>query len=237
MFKFQIPNSKFQIYNIQKIIYLRSFSCKLLDWDLHIVWNLLIVHCVLTYLTFSSVLVDNGYCQDGLKDIKPPVFFPPNFWPWIILGILLLIGLVVLFIKFLINRLKKEKEFPLEPPKPPHQLALEALEALKSKNYPLLGRIKEYYSELSDIVRHYIEARFNIRAPEMTTEEFFYSLRNSADLSGTQKNLLKEFLSQCDMVKFAKYGPTEKEIDNSFNSARHFIEETKQVQVVEKVQK
>ena len=67
-----------------------------------------------------------------------------------------------------------------------------------------------------------------MKAPEMTTEEFLFSLKNSGGLSITHKNLLKEFLNLCDAVKFAKYGPTEKEISQSFDIAKAFIDETKQ---------
>jgi hypothetical protein len=163
---------------------------------------------------------------EDIKDIKPPVYFPANFSPLIIIGILILLVALVWLISILIKRFSQRKE-NITPQKPAHQIAYEALQDLRRKNLPYTGRIKEYYSELSDIVRRYIEARFNIRAAEMTTEEFLFSLRDSDDLTGAQKNLLKEFLTQCDMVKFAKYGPLEKEIEDSFLAAKRFVSETK----------
>ena len=87
--------------------------------------------------------------------------------------------------------------------------------------------IKEIYIELSDIVRHYLENRFILRAPEMTTEEFLDKLKDTDMLSYDQKILLKDFLFHCDLVKFARYGPTEKEIDSSFKSAENLVDQTK----------
>jgi len=92
---------------------------------------------------------------------------------------------------------------------------------------PGKGEIKKYYYILSDILRKYIEDRFNIKAPEMTTPEFLVYLKDSKELSAQQKEILKDFLVHCDMVKFAKYGPSAKEIDESFDIVIKFVNETK----------
>ena len=102
------------------------------------------------------------------------------------------------------------------------------MKSLLSKKFPQQGKVKEYYFELSNIARHYIENRFRLKAPEMTTEEFLFSLRESAILSGTHKNLLKKFLNLCDIVKFAKYAPNEEAIEKSFGAAKKFVDETKE---------
>ena len=81
--------------------------------------------------------------------------------------------------------------------------------------------------ELSDIVRRYLENRFNLRAPEMTTEEFLNGVKDNKALSYEHKSLLREFLLHCDLVKFAKYEPPEKEADLSFKSAKELIDQTK----------
>jgi len=80
---------------------------------------------------------------------------------------------------------------------------------------------------VSDITRLYMENRFNIHAPHMTTEEFLYYLGVSGHLNDTQKSSLKDFLNSCDMVKFAKYAPTIKEALNNFGCAQKLIDETK----------
>jgi hypothetical protein len=94
--------------------------------------------------------------------------------------------------------------------KKPHEIALEKLDALMKKGLFGKGMIKEFYVELTDILRRYIESRFELKAPEMTTEEFLANIRDFSDLKYEHKNLLREFLQQADLVKFAKYGPSER---------------------------
>ena len=125
--------------------------------------------------------------------------------------------------------MKKKTESSFIPREAADKIAYQALERLKAKDLPRFGKIKEYYIELSDIVRRYMENRFSFRAPEMTTEEFLYFLRESDRLKGAHKNLLKQFLNHCDLVKFAKYGPTGQEIDGSFNFAKKLVDETKDI--------
>jgi len=123
------------------------------------------------------------------------------------------------------NRKKERKE--TDKLKTAYDIAYEELDKLKKMDLPNHGRIKEYYVILSDITRHYLENRFNFRAPEMTTEEFLESVKKAPQLTVEHKKVLKEFLSQCDMVKFAKYGPTPIEILDSFKSAEALVDGTK----------
>ena len=71
-----------------------------------------------------------------------------------------------------------------------------------------------------------MENRFDLRAPEMTTDEFLATLRSSKSLSTTQKSLVRDFLSHCDMVKFAKYLPPNTEAETSYESAKRLVDET-----------
>jgi hypothetical protein len=91
------------------------------------------------------------------------------------------------------------------------------------------GQIKEYYYRLSNIVRHYIENRFKLMAPERTTEEFLAEMMVTGKLTEDHKELVGNFLEHCDMVKFAAYGPDSREIENSFNSAKKLVDETREV--------
>lgn len=163
---------------------------------------------------------------DDIRDIKPPVYFPTNYLLFIIIGIIVVLAAIVFLGLFLKKTREKRCKKPLPPEKTAHQIARESLAALSSENLPEAGRIKEYYFRLSDIIRRYIEDRFMIKAPEMTTEEFLFSLGDATWFSAGHKDLLKEFLNLCDIVKFAKYGPTRKEIDASFSVADRFVEET-----------
>lgn len=168
-------------------------------------------------ITVESVL-PAGRLSD-IKDIKGPLHFFEIRWI-IITGILLI--LVSCAAIFIIYRVTK-RAFP---PKLPHESALEELEAIKGE-FAHTKNIKEYYVGISDCVRRYIERVFKVKAPEMTTEEFLDSLKDSKDLAIHHKDLLKEFLSACDLVKFAKYDPGREETEAVLTTAKGFIEETK----------
>lgn len=169
----------------------------------------------------KSVLNDEAA---DIRDIKGPVNLPRRMNPYVIASVIagiLIIGLLW----FLITKRKKKKK--IIPTRPAHEIAFERLRALKSKDYIGQGRIKIFYGELSLIVRHYLEDRFALRAPEMTTEEFLAMLKGAGQLSRGHKGLLRDFLFHCDLVKFAKYGPTENEIDKNLISAENLVEQTK----------
>lgn len=173
--------------------------------------------------------MDSTTLAEGLKDIKGPVSFPTNHFFLTVIVVVCLAALIFLIIFFLKRYLNKKTELSSIPREPADQIAYQALKRLKAKDLPRFGKIKEYYIELSDIVRRYMENRFSFRAPEMTTEEFLYFLRGSDRLEGAHKNLLKQFLNHCDLVKFARYGPTRGEIDDSFNFAKKLVDETKDI--------
>lgn len=163
--------------------------------------------------------------QTDIYDIKPPRSLPSR-WGLILIVAGVLISICVAVILFFIMRKKSAGE-PIIPPKPAHEIAYKALDALEAHDLISQGLIKEFFSELSLIVRHYVEDRFDIRAPEMTTEEFLESVKASDELRSEQKKVLREFLEQSDMVKFAKYGPAPEEIKMNFAAARRFIDETR----------
>ncbi|MDQ6631578.1 MAG: hypothetical protein M3Y82_07445, partial [Verrucomicrobiota bacterium] len=79
---------------------------------------------------------------------------------------------------------------------------------------------------VSDTIRVYLEERFAFHAPERTTEEFLYELKSTDLLTDDQKKSLGEFLSRCDLIKFAKYDPTETELEDLHQSAMSLVEET-----------
>ncbi|MHC4326209.1 MAG: hypothetical protein ACYSUX_18215 [Planctomycetota bacterium] len=111
--------------------------------------------------------------------------------------------------------------------KPAHELAYERLRVLVNEDLVGAGRIKEFYERISDILRHYIEHRFSLRAPERTTEEFLAELANTEVLPAFEKQRLGEFLQHCDLVKFAKHNPTTEQIQETFDLVKDFIEKTK----------
>ena len=98
------------------------------------------------------------------------------------------------------------------------------------------GQAKLFYLRVSAILRHYIENRFGLRAPERTTEEFLSDLQTNHILLPRQKDLLKRFLEHCDMVKFAEYQPNREEVDDTLNTCAQFIAETRQQDTPEEAQ-
>ncbi len=168
-------------------------------------------------ITVESILTRSGGVKD-IKDIKGPLYFFELNW-FLVLGAAVFI---LCALSFIIYR-RKRKALPA---KLPHESALEELESIKAI-FSQSGDVKEYYVGISDCVRRYIERAFSAKAPEMTTEEFLNSLKDSAILGFSHKDLLKGFLNACDLVKFAKYAPTRTEIDSVFLTAKKFIEETK----------
>ncbi|MEN8263558.1 MAG: BatD family protein [Nitrospirota bacterium] len=170
----------------------------------------------------------NGEAEtEEIRDIKGPLSAYNVRLLYIALAVLLAVVIIVAIVMFLKNR-KRTKEI-IVPPRPAHEIAFEAFEELVKKDLLMNGRVNEYYFELSNIIRHYLENRFKLRAPEMTTEEFLSSLRQTDKLEADHKTLLREFMSHCDMVKFAKYLPAENEIESSYESARKLVEQTKEM--------
>ena len=89
-----------------------------------------------------------------------------------------------------------------------------------------LSQPKPFCVLVSDTIRGYLEERFTFHAPERTTEEFLYELKETDRLTRDQKESLGEFLQRCDLVKFAKYEPGEPELRDLHDSALRLVEET-----------
>ena len=174
--------------------------------------------------------------EKDIRDLKGIIVFwyDPMFPVYVLLG-MLIAGIVL----YLLWRRKKRIEALLNEEEllSPDERAYRLLSRLKAEDLPSKGMIKEYYTKLSDIVRHYLEERFSFRAPEMTTEEFMEFVKRSPELLREHKELLKDFLSHCDMVKFAKYGPTPLEMIDSYSSAEKLIDQTKEIKIEEEESK
>ncbi len=159
-----------------------------------------------------------------IRDIKPPVDLPSDFLPLFLLAAFcLLCGPVFYLIRFFLGR----RPSKILVSQPPWQTALERLADLKKNNLPQEGKIKEFYTQLSDILRQYVEGRFQIKATEMTTPEFLWQLKVAHDLNESQKSLLGEFLSCCDLVKFAKHHPPLEDLEEGLILVERLIQETK----------
>ena len=120
---------------------------------------------------------------------------------------------------------KRRAQLPPVPVIPAHVRAKQRLEEALA----LIGQPREFCIAVSDTIRGYLEERFSFHAPERTTEEFLYELRETNLLTPDQKDGLGEFLKQCDLVKFAKYEPREPELRDLHGSALRLVEETEPV--------
>jgi len=197
---------------------------------------------VLLLLSFSPILsfaADSLNSAVDIKDIKGVLYFPLNWKLWLAVGLAVFLISAGLAAYFLIKKAWVEKILPAPFA---HEIAYKALADLKASSLVKDGFVKEYFFRLSFIVRQYLENRFKMRAPEMTTEEFLIVMSNvGAGLVPAQtgrpqgsplpqqiKDLLKNFLEKADMVKFAKYGPNADEIIGAFDAAMKLVDETKE---------
>jgi hypothetical protein len=160
-----------------------------------------------------------------IRDIKPPLAIAGGWaWLWITLGVLA--GVIILVALWKWWR-KRQTDIPVVPPVPAHVRAKQKLaEALS-----LIGQPKPFVIAVSDAARAYLEERFDFRAPERTTEEFLRELSGTDRLVPRQKDSLGNFLSGCDLVKFAKYEPHEAELRELHGAALKLVEETEPVEI------
>jgi hypothetical protein len=174
----------------------------------------------------ESVIQDE---ERQLRDIKPPINIPYNYFLLIsVIGSVLLISLIM-YLGYRLYRKRKETGYLLKPPepaKPAHEVALNALSDLMEKDLVSKGFVKQFYSEISEIVRRYIEGRYFVRALEETSTEILLELEGQ-ELSEIAYQNVRELLQLSDLVKFAKYLPTDEENENVVLWAKEFIEETK----------
>lgn len=155
------------------------------------------------------------------KDVLKPLINIPNAWLWFfaIVGML-----IVALAAWWLWRYwqKKAAVLRLPPAVPPHVHARRMLEHALS----LISEPKPFSTAVSGAIRIYLEQRFQFHAPDRTTEEFLYELQESPLLTVEQKHSLADFLASCDLIKFAKYEPTEMELRGLHASALRLVNET-----------
>lgn len=169
----------------------------------------------------------------AIYDIKEPLTVSYSFmdwlrdnWKWLLLSLLGVTALAAL-LYYLVKK-RKNKPAPVQefkPLIPIHTIALEKLRALKDKKLWEQGAVKQYYSELSDIVREYLEKRYPIHALEQTSAEILSGL---GDLNIAAENMdkLRQLLILSDLVKFAKEKPLPADHEQSLENAINFVKQT-----------
>ncbi|WP_420552235.1 BatD family protein [Tenacibaculum aiptasiae] len=152
-----------------------------------------------------------------------------NYIYWAI-AILILIGLIIYY--FVFRKKKEEQETVVVPLLPPYEEAIQKLQELDSKLLWQNNHVKKYYSELTGIVRSYIERELNIPALESTTDELIDTLKDfdeTKSIETTKETIqkLKELLQESDLVKFAKSKPLSHEIEQDRKDAKDVIDNLK----------
>ncbi len=190
---------------------------------------------------FEEVPVDPQATQD-LKPVMSPAFVLWDYvwWLfWLQLAVTIITVSTLVYLHYRKHRKVKSPDGkPVEPKKvlPAHVTALQALEALADKKLWEAGQAKLFYTELTDILRRYIEERYTVSAMECTTDEILQELIELTMQQKSSYNNLREVLQLADLVKFAKYQPMPDENKMAFMNSRLFVEQTKE-SVVEEPQK
>ncbi len=170
---------------------------------------------------------------DTLQPYKPivgPIDAPiqmKEVFPWI-LGVLLLALVVVGILYWRKHRKTKvdaDGNIVRGPVIPPYDKAVDDLKRLREEKMWQSGKVKEYFSTLTDIAREYIEGQFGVNAVEMTTDDILEEVKPLRFSSETY-NKLKETMEVADLVKFAKYSSSSLESENAMNSMTDFVNES-----------
>jgi hypothetical protein len=163
--------------------------------------------------------------KGDIKDIKPPMSAPwlfEDFLPYLI-ALIVVAALAGGFYYYW--RKRKQKQDLLANIKviiPPHREALTALRVLEEKKLWQQGLVKQYYSEVTEIIRHFFERRWGIIALELTTDEILMQMKHIPDALNVWKEMDSFFIT-ADLVKFAKYEPSPAEHENEMRSAYEIV--------------
>ena len=160
--------------------------------------------------------------EEDLKQAHEKLFNQPHRMHW--KTIFLSVGLASLaYFVFRQFRKRKGSDALSKENIDPKDLALKELEELKKKELPKQGFFNDYYSQVTLIVRNYIEGKYQINAPEQTTQEFLEVVLNQSLFQDQHKQYLAEFLKFADLVKFAKHSPQVRDCDDTQDAAKAFI--------------
>jgi len=169
----------------------------------------------------SSLNATNAATLSDIKDIvKPPLQISRKLLIFLVIALLALIAGIAthLFLS------KPRTILQMPPPEPPHIIARLALNALRGKPWSP----EPFFTELSLILRTYLENRFDLNAPESTTEELARAMSSDTRLELREQQTLRNFMTQADLVKFARAGAAQDVMQNAFATVESFVEQTKE---------
>jgi hypothetical protein len=174
--------------------------------------------------------VDSSLAITDIKDIEKA----PIYWWGILRWILLALAVIGLFVGayygvqwYRKHFLKEEEVIEPELLRPADEVALEKLDEIKAQKIWKDGKVKEYQTELTDVVREYIGRRFDVQSTEKTSDETLRAMKPLIDKELFAK--LSKMLQLADLVKFAKWHTTPDENEQALSTAYEFVQETKEV--------
>jgi hypothetical protein len=160
--------------------------------------------------------------QPPLGELAPIAVARPPLWPWLLAVMVILLAaapLVWRFYRTWRTRARRRSAF---------DVASTRLQGLLNKPRPDADMMKPFFIELSAIVRQYLENRFALHAPELTTEEFLEVASGSPDLTQQHRLFLRDFLQSADQVKFARYIPDAGHAETALTATASFLEQTRE---------
>ena len=164
----------------------------------------------------------------SLRDIKPPLEPQQSLFPYFVAGGILVAIIATLVWFYLQQRRQTSAPTSIEEVEvhPPHEIAYERLAAIEASEWLARGELDAYHTQISRVIREYIEARYRIPALELTTTQLLAQL-TEGQLGALYVEKIRHFLVNCDKVKFATYQPATAEAAKRMIEARWFIDVTK----------
>ena len=164
------------------------------------------------------------------KPIVEPIAAPiqmKEVFPWILAVLLLALAVFGIWYwrKHRKTKVDADDNIVRGPVIPPYDKAVGDLENLRQQKLWQSGKVKEYFSSLTDIAREYIEGQFGVNAVEMTTDDILEEVK-PLHFSQETYNKLKETMEVADLVKFAKYSAANLESENAMSSMTEFVNES-----------
>lgn len=165
--------------------------------------------------------------QEDIKDVKEPITIPYD-WKFLLLIAFIILILLVLAVIFYRRYKKKKSLIPVKKKIimiPAHVAALSQLDKLESEKLWQNGKVKEYHSRITEIIRDYFSKRFNLPALELTTTESIQLLKRVREAKNVVQ-ITNEFLNNADLVKFAKFIPMDSINQEMMQQAKEIVRQT-----------
>ena len=160
--------------------------------------------------------VTGGMETDPKKDLPPLSWRLVGWAALVLLVALAILAALVWLARYITRRVKEHRMSPIE-------RAWVELDRLLKKGLPGRGRYKDFYVELTMVVRRYVQRQHGVKAPHLTTEEFFEATRNAPTFPKSTLDELIDFLRKSDMVKFAGVEVTPETAESATDSAKKYI--------------